>query len=562
MLLVRVSLSIPNKAAIIFLVMAVCSAVAWGLPNSVAATQPLHPLAPPDTSSPRATFQTFLDEMNKAVAAFEAGRRDDAIDFLRRAVRCLNLEDDPPAIKRVLGLYSAVYLKETLDRIEIPPLNEIPDAKTVEAAKLSRWTIPYTEITIAAVKDGPEGAKFLFSPETVRRSEQFFRKVRNLPYQPGKVGALYEKLIDSAGPFIPRRLIGELPQWCKAEFLGQALWQWMGLLLYFAIAAGVVVLAWKCGVGALRFLDARFDSNLRHAVGTLILPIMLILFAQTGLQFVVYDLHFRDASVYSVIAFAFLMISYSATIWLIGALLNRAADVVIAVGKFESDGMYAQLIRLGFDVVTVVIVVATAIRLGAGLGLPTYSLVTGLGVGGLAVALAGREALSNLIGTVAILLDRPFKLGDFIVLGEGDRGTVTAIGLRSTRIRTRDGILVSIPNSNVATMKIVNESAPVTEARIRVPVGAAYGSSVVEVEQALLSACTQCEYVATDLAPSVRLTAFGDSSIEFQLFVWIVRPEFRERATNQLNRAIFDEFRKRGLQFPFPQRDVHIRTDE
>ncbi len=219
------------------------------------------------------------------------------------------------------------------------------------------------------------------------------------------------------------------------------------------------------------------------------------------------------------------------------------------------------LTRFGFDVLTAVILAGVAVNLGARLGLPTYSLVAGLGVGGLAVALAGREALSNLIGAIVILLDRPFKLGDFIVAGEGDRGTVTETGLRSTRIRTRDGILVAIPNSTVANMKIVNESAPVSEARIHVPVGVAYGSLVQQVEQALLAVCKKCEYVVFDPAPSVRLVRFGDSSVEYELLFWIVQPEFRNRAINQLNRAINDEFRTRGIEMPFPQRDVHIRND-
>jgi len=185
--------------------------------------------------------------------------------------------------------------------------------------------------------------------------------------------------------------------------------------------------------------------------------------------------------------------------------------------------------------------------------------VTGLGIGGVAVALAGRETLSNLIGTLAILLDQPFKLGDFVVLGDGDRGAVTEIGLRSTRIRTPDGILVSIPNANIANMKITNESAPVAQAQISVPVGVAYGSSVNEVEKALLAASQRCEYVVSEPAPSVRLVRFGDSALEFAVLVWIIHPEFRGRATNQINRAICEEFQKRGIEMPFPQRDVHIR---
>lgn len=540
-------------AILCLLVLCIC-------PNTAGAAENPHPLAPPDTSSPRATLNTFLSEMNQAVAAFKAGHRDQALALLERASRCLNLEKEPPAIRHVIGFYTSLYLKEILDRIEIPPLEEIPDTKAVETEKLTSWTLPYTEITIAAAKDGPAGRGFLFTPETVKRSEAFYNKVKNVPYKPGDVGALYAQLASSAGPIIPKGITDRLPQWSKREIYGQTLWQWMGLSLFFIIGFAAMWLIHRFGCGAFGILDARLDSNLRQTLGGLIRPIMLIVFAQPGLWFVVFGLHIRDADVYRVVAVVFLLISYVGIIWLIGAILHRTASIVIAVGRLEPGGMHAQLTRFGLDVVTAVIVVAVAVNLGARLGLPTYSLVTGLGVGGLAVALAGREALSNLIGTIAILLDQPFKVGDFIVLGDGDRGTVTQIGLRSTRIRTRDGILVSIPNANVANMKLVNESAPETEARIHVPVGAAYGSSVQEVEQALLAACKECEYVAPEPAPLVRLVRFGDSALEFELLVWIIKPEFRGRSVNQLNRAICEEFRKRDIEIPFPQRDLHIRA--
>jgi MscS family membrane protein len=524
-------------------------------------TQPLHPLAPPDTSSPRATLKTFVHEMNEAVAAYKADRRPEVLARFIGAVRCLNLESEPPAIRNVLGFYTALYLKETLDRIEIPRQEDIPDAQAVATEKLSRWTIPYTEITIGVVHNGPTGDQFLFTPDTVQKSEEFYNKVKKLPYKPGATGALYKEFSSTAGPMVPKVLVDLIPRWANAEFFGQAIWQWTGLALFFVLGSGLVLFAHNYSRDALGILDTKLHSRLKGTIGGLLLPIFLIIFARTGLWFVIYGLHFRDADVYFAIAFVFLLISYFGTIWLIGAALNRAAAVVIAVGRLQQGGMQAQLTRFSFEVLTAVIVVGAAINLGARLGLPTYSLVTGLGVGGLAVALAGREALSNLIGTVAILLDQPFKVGDFIVLGETDRGTVTEIGLRSTRIRTRDGILVSIPNSNIASMKIVNESAPVAEARIRLPVSAAYGSNVHDVEEALLDAALRCAHVVSEPGPSVRLIKFGDSALDFQLFVWIVTPELRGRVTNELNRAICEEFKKRGIEMPFPQREIRIRRN-
>jgi MscS family membrane protein len=539
-----------------------CLLLLCALGNPAGATGEVNPLAPPDTTSPRATITTFLDEMNSAVAAYLANRRPEARGHAERAVRCLNLEKVPPAISDIVGIYSSLYLKETLDRIKIPPLEQIPDAKALESQKTVAWILPETEITIAAVKDESGIERYLFTPDTVKHSELFYNKVKLLPYISGGKGALYEKLVSSGGVIFPKRFIERLPPLAKVKIFGQAVWQWFGLAVFFLLGMAMVFLVYRYGRGALAVIDEKVGWDLRNTIGGLVLPVALIFFAQSGLHFIVYGLHLLQGDVYVPVAFIFLSISYFGIIWLIGALLDRAATLVIALGGFESGGMQAPLVRFCFDVITVIIVIVTALNLGARLGLPTYSLVAGLGIGGLAVALAGRETLSNLIGTIMILVDQPFRLGDFVVLGEGDRGAVTEIGLRSTRIRTRDGILVSVPNSNVANMKIVNESAPVTEARIHVPVGAAYGSSLEEVEHALLSACKRCEYLAPEPPPSVRLVRFGDSALEFELFAWIIRPEFRGRATNQLNRVICDEFRKFGIEMPFPQRDIHMRADK
>ena len=310
------------------------------------------------------------------------------------------------------------------------------------------------------------------------------------------------------------------------------------------------------------FLDRKFNSHIeRHAVG-LIMPVTLILFAKVGLWVTVYGLNIMSTNAYEPVAFGLTVLIYLGAVWFMGSLLNRVADLVIHIGRFSRGDMDIQLIRLGFQILTVIVVIVVIIQLSSRLGLPTYSLLTGLGIGGLAVALAGREALSNLIGTISIMLDRPFELGDFVVLGEGDRGTVTEIGLRSTRIKRIDGILVSIPNANIANMKIVNESAPVTECQISVPVGVAYGSSVSEVDQALINACQRCEYAVPEPSPLIMLVRYGDSAVEFEVLIWIIRPEFRTKATDQINRAIGEEFEKRGIEIPFPQREVRIRKDK
>lgn len=529
--------------------------------NISGAAQVLHPLAPPDTSSPRATLKTFLDSTNKAVEAFKRGKRAEARQLIERAARCLNLEKEAPSLRYVIGLSTAIYLKEVLDRIEIPRDEDIPDEKTIQTQKISSWIIPYTEITIAAVKEESPTGRFLFTSDTVRNAERFYYKVQNLPYRPGTGGgALYEELISTAGPIIPKGVIDRLPHWARTEVYSQAVWQWIGLALYSLIGAATVLLIYRYSGKSLALLDRSFGWSLKRSLVGLILPVTLILFANVGFWFTVFVLHIIDSNVYLPVAYVLTFLIYLGAVWFIGALLNRVADLVIAMGRFSRGDMDIQLIRLGFQILTVIVVILAIINLGARLGLPTYSLVTGLGIGGLAVALAGREALSNLIGTIMIILDRPFKVGDYIDLSDGERGAVAEVGFRSTRIRTRDDILISIPNSVMANSKMINESAPVPLSRIRVKLGVAYGSDLKKVEDILLSVAHQIETVLPAPAPRIRFRRFGDSALEFELLCWIDLPELRGRTIHQLNWAIHEEFRKQEIEMPFPQRDVHIRT--
>ncbi len=523
----------------------------------------IHPLEPVDVSSPRATLESFIQNSRKAAEAYKAGNYQDAKKFARRLLQTLNLDQELPDLKEAIGFESMLYLVEVLHRVEIPPYGQIPDKKAVEDQKITSWTIPNTEITIALGTDGPSKTKFLFTPEMVSQSSAFYRKIKDLPYVWGDQEMdLYADLTSHGGLFLSRRFISLYPGWAMASVFGLRLWQWIGLIIFVLSAVLSTLLTYIYGRKALAALDRRIGSGLERVIGGLILPLGLIFFPKIGLWFVVYGLHIFNSDIYLPTAFGFLILLYAGGIWFISAILNRVSGAVIFLGGFAKGGMDTQLIRLGFQIVGLIIIGMLAIDFGARLGLPTYSMVTGLGIGGLAVALAGREALSNLIGTIMIILDQPFKPGDFIVVGDGEHGTVTEVGFRSTRIRTRDGILISIPNSTIANMKIINQSAPVTKSRIHAPVGVAYGSDPKVVEDALLAVAARSEYVSSEPAPLVRIIGFGDSAINFSLLCWIRLPEFRGRAMAQLNRYIYEEFRKRGVSMPFPQRDVHVISNK
>jgi small-conductance mechanosensitive channel len=181
------------------------------------------------------------------------------------------------------------------------------------------------------------------------------------------------------------------------------------------------------------------------------------------------------------------------------------------------------------------------------------------GVVALAVGFAAKDTLANLFGGLFVIMDSPYKIGDFINLDSGERGQVIKIGLRSTRLLTRDDVEITIPNATIATSKIINESGgPWEKTRVAATVGVAYGSDVDRVRDILMNAAKSVEYVIDDPAPRVRFTEMGDSALIFRVLCWVDEPVLRGRCLDALNAAIYKALNAEKITIPFPQRDVHL----
>lgn len=185
-------------------------------------------------------------------------------------------------------------------------------------------------------------------------------------------------------------------------------------------------------------------------------------------------------------------------------------------------------------------------------------LLASAGVLGIVVGLAARDTIANFFGSIALYFDGTYKVGDYIVLETGERGRVEDISIRSTVVRTRDDVLVTIPNSRLNSATIVNESVPGRERRIRVPVGVAYGSDLDHVEETLLSVADGESLVLEQPKPRVRVRGFGDSAVDVELLCWIRDPVLRGRASHLLNKGVYAAFAEADVGIPFPQRDLHI----
>ncbi len=187
--------------------------------------------------------------------------------------------------------------------------------------------------------------------------------------------------------------------------------------------------------------------------------------------------------------------------------------------------------------------------------------VASAGIIGLAISFAAKDTLANLFSGVFIMADSPYKLGDFIVLDSGERGHVTAIGIRSTRLLTRDDVEITVPNSIMGNTKINNEAGGRHEKfRIRVRVGVAYGSDLDKVHKVLMDVARAHADVCKFPEPRIRFRAFGDSSLDHELLCWVPRPVLKGRVLHGLNTEVYKKFNEYNIEIPFPQQDLHIRS--
>ncbi|MFT5974235.1 MAG: MscS family membrane protein [Gammaproteobacteria bacterium] len=182
------------------------------------------------------------------------------------------------------------------------------------------------------------------------------------------------------------------------------------------------------------------------------------------------------------------------------------------------------------------------------------------GIIGIAVGFAAKDTLANLFSGVFIMADAPYKIGDFVVLDTGERGEIRHIGIRSTRMLTRDDVQVTVPNSVMGNTKIINESGgPHEKYRIRVAVGVAYGSDIDLVRSILMDIALANETLCEDPEPRVRFRTFGASSLDFELLGWIDQPVLRGRVIDSLNCQIYQRFIEERIEIPYSKHDLYIK---
>lgn len=184
-------------------------------------------------------------------------------------------------------------------------------------------------------------------------------------------------------------------------------------------------------------------------------------------------------------------------------------------------------------------------------------ILASAGVLGVVLGLAAKDTVSNFFAGIFLMADSPFKEGDYILLDSGERGYVKQMGLRSTRFMTRDDIEITIPNSVIASSKIVNESGgPGESERVRISFQIAYGTDIEYAKEILVKLALENDDVLKQPLPRVRFREFSEYGLKLQLLFWIQKPETRGKAVDAINTKIYKEFSKENISIPYPKMEI------
>jgi small-conductance mechanosensitive channel len=240
--------------------------------------------------------------------------------------------------------------------------------------------------------------------------------------------------------------------------------------------------------------------------------------------------------------------------------VTRAALRAIAINDGRVTVINPQSVPLFQNLAMITIVVLSVYIIFTAWNVDMTAWLASAGIIGIAVGFAAKDTLANLFSGVFIMADAPYKIGDYVVLDTGERGEITHIGIRSTRLMTRDDVEVTVPNSVMGNTKIINESGgPHEKYRIRVAVGVAYGSDIDKVREVLMDIALNDESVCREPEARVRFRQFGGSSLDFELLCWIDQPMLRGRVIDALNSKVYKRFIEEKIEIPYSKHDLYIK---
>jgi small-conductance mechanosensitive channel len=358
-----------------------------------------------------------------------------------------------------------------------------------------------------------------------------------------------------------------LPSWQELAAAAASWWHglehaWLPRLAGAVLALVLALVGWLVARVVLRFLarqarrtkseiDDLIIDGLRRIVGWVALA--------GGAWYAVGSLgipslaRLVQAAVIVIVAVPATRVARSALAFLESRLASRtetkADDILVEIsGRFSGIVIYGLALILALD----------------HLGINVTPFIAGAGVAGVAVGFAAKDTLSNLVAGILLMLYRPFEKGDRIELwtappNSATWGDVIDIGLRATKIRSTDNIVIVIPNNEIMMRDIINYTAHGSAIRLRIRVGISYTADVAQAKALLVRVARELEWVVDEPSPpAVVVRSFGESSVDLELRIWIDDARKRIHTISHVTDRAHAEFKKAGIEIPYPKRDVYI----
>ena len=535
---------VSRLTIILLFAMVVQGAFAQTLPETAPATptEAAPPPIPESLATPRATMETFLAGM-EGVAEGSSGA-------LEAAVSTLDLSDVNPLVRDEKGSELVFVLKEVIDLTREPNTRKFATRtsgapfvfNTYESGKLS---IEFTEhvgwqFSAKTVADLPGILDELLASADAEEAEA---RVSNLP--------LHLQ--------IRRKLSGD---WREATFTLER-WQWLGVLII--IFVGFVID--KVVAGFLRVFARTWrrkfaEGSFRSVDDTILRPLGLM--AMALVWWAGLNLLGLPANALAILLVSVKFLACLSAVWGAYRLVDLLNAFLLDRALHTESKLDDALVPLVTKTIKVFVTVLGVVFIADNLDIDVTSLLAGLGLGGLAFALAAKDVAGNLFGSVTILLDQTFHVGDWVVVGDVE-GTVERIGFRSTRIRTFYNSLVSVPNSSFITANVDNMGARRFR-RLSCKYGVAYDTPAERIDafcEGLRELVRLHPYMRKD-SFHIYFNNFGDSALEILIYVFWETPdwgtELRER-----HRFLLDSLRlaqKLGVEFAYPTQTLYMKKGD
>lgn len=502
-----------------------------------------------DLSSPRATMKTFLTSMSKV-----KNNEGDINQAYKKAISTLSLDHLDPQIRNDISKVIAIKLVNTIDRIEKVEYKNIPNSIEADKWVYKQKTVlvdgSQKDVEISMSKTTKEDgiSEWKFSKTTIDNIGLFYQSVAN-----NKIAKGVKRL-----ETLSEKYRSYLPEWTQTGSFYLKTWQWITLILIFFIAWPIEKLinsiarfAINKNLPIIRNAPSDKLQNVIYPFGKLV----FILLTMLGINLL--DL---NPSQYSVTKRLLLILMSINIVWLLHRIVQIASFYFTALAESTEAKFDDILVPLLTKTSFIVVYLFGIVLVAHNLTIDVTGLIAGLGIGGLAFAFAAKDTIANFFGSIMLVLDRPFDIGDVIVAGDVE-GTVVEVGFRSTRIRTFYDSIITISNGELMNRSIDNKGKRRFR-RLNATLGIEYSTTPEKVE-------AFCEGVRQIILSHnwtrkdnfhVYFVNYGASSLDIQLVVyWETSDYSREQA--EKHRLMIDILRlskELGIEFAFPTQTVHV----